>query len=89
VEVLENPENEIVQENHYDPWGLNLIGLEERDWQSRREQKENAWQFNAKSELETTFALHWLETPNRAYDAQTGRFWCVWVKKPATTSFVR
>jgi hypothetical protein len=67
----------VFQENHYDPWGLNLKGIEENDAQTQQNVSENRLQSNAQSERETFFGLAWLETPNRPVDAQIGRMWGV------------
>ncbi len=53
-----------VQENHYDPFGLNLKGLET--------QGDFRWLYNAQNELETLHELDLYETPFRSYDAQLG-----------------
>jgi hypothetical protein len=67
----------VFQENHYDPWGLNLKGIEENDAQTQQNVGENRLQSNAQSERETFFGLKWLETDFRAVDAQVGRLWGV------------
>jgi hypothetical protein len=67
----------VFQENHYDPWGLNLKGIEENDLQTQQNTGENRLQSNAGSERETSFDLAWLETAFRPVDAQVGRLWGV------------
>jgi hypothetical protein len=67
----------VFQENHYDPWGLNLTGIEENDLQTQQNVGENRYQSNAGSERETSFGLEWLETAFRPVDAQVGRLWGV------------
>ncbi|MDJ1492869.1 RHS repeat-associated core domain-containing protein [Cytophagaceae bacterium DM2B3-1] len=57
----------IVQENHYDPWGLNLAGIET---QSNPNHK---FQFLGQ-EKQDEFNLNWVETFFRSYDPQLGRF---------------
>ncbi|MDJ1505728.1 hypothetical protein [Xanthocytophaga agilis] len=56
----------IVQENHYDPWGLNLAGIET---QSNPNDK---FQYNGKEKQEE-FGLDWIDYGTRMYDAQLGR----------------
>ncbi len=63
--ILE-PIAKAIQENHYDPFGLNLKGLET--------QGDFRWLYNAQNELETLHELDLYETPFRSYDAQLGRF---------------
>ncbi len=57
----------IVQENHYDPWGLNLTGIEVQGT------PEHHYQYNG-IEREKSLALNWDMAQYRAYDAQLGRF---------------
>ena len=57
----------IVQENHYDPWGLNLAGIEVTG------NPEHKWQFNGQ-EKQTEFGLNWQSYRFRDYDPQTARF---------------
>ncbi|MDJ1505196.1 LamG-like jellyroll fold domain-containing protein [Xanthocytophaga agilis] len=57
----------IVQENHYDPWGLNLAGIETQG------SPNHEFQFSGK-EKEDEFGLNWLDLGARMYDAQLGRF---------------
>ena len=59
----------IVQENHYDPWGLNLAGIEKQG------SPDHKFQYNGgKTERNKDLGLHWDETPLRSYDYQLGRF---------------
>jgi RHS repeat-associated protein len=57
----------IAQENHYDPWGLNLVGIEKNGTPNHR------FQFMG-VEKESNFNLNWIETNKRGYDPQLGRF---------------
>ncbi|MDN3689144.1 DUF6443 domain-containing protein [Cyclobacterium jeungdonense] len=59
----------VVQEDHYDPWGLELSGLEYRE----EDREKNNYKFNAGSLL--LDRLGWYQTPNRLYDPVLGRFW--------------
>ena len=56
-----------VQENHYDPWGLNLVGIESISGQDSK------FQYNGK-EKQTDFGLNWLDYGARMYDPQLGRW---------------
>jgi RHS repeat-associated protein len=60
----------VVQEAHYDPWGLELAPL----GYNAPQNAEDRFKFNGGSERETGLGLHWDETPFRPYDAQLGRF---------------
>ena len=57
----------IVQENHYDPWGLNLAGIETQG------QPDHKYQYNGK-EKQDEFGLDWSDYGARMYDAQLGRW---------------
>ncbi|MCC2548204.1 DUF6443 domain-containing protein [Hymenobacter sp. BT175] len=67
VQVKHNPGLQ-VQENHYDPWGLSLAGLEKTGGQG-----ENKHQYNGK-EKQTELGLGWNDYGARMYDAQLGRW---------------
>ena len=55
------------QENHYDPFGLNLVGIEQADVPN------SAFQYNGKEKQED-LGLNWLDYGARMYDAQLGRW---------------
>ena len=60
----------IVQENHYEPFGMTLKGL---DYVLEEKQK-NKFLYNGESERTEDLGLLWDETPFRPYDKQLGRF---------------
>jgi RHS repeat-associated protein len=60
----------IVQENHYDPWGLNLAGIEKQGLPNHE------FQYNGKEKQEE-LGLNWLDYGARMYDAQLGRWHAV------------
>jgi len=55
------------QENHYDPFGLNLVGIEMADLPN------SSFQYNGKEKQED-FNLNWTDYGARMYDAQLGRW---------------
>ncbi|MDJ1505189.1 LamG-like jellyroll fold domain-containing protein [Xanthocytophaga agilis] len=58
----------IVQENHYDPWGLNLVGIETQGNPNHK------LQYNG-IEKEESFGLNWNMADFRVQDPQLGRLW--------------
>ncbi|WP_314511907.1 RHS repeat-associated core domain-containing protein [Xanthocytophaga agilis] len=57
----------IVQENHYDPWGLNLAGIETQG------NPNDKFQYNGKEKQEE-FGLDWIDYGARMYNPQLGRW---------------
>ncbi len=60
----------IIQENHYEPYGMTLKGL---DYVINPAQK-NQFLYNDGTEREESMGLEWDETPFRPYDKNLGRF---------------
>lgn len=58
----------VVQENHYDPWGLNLAGIEQQG------QPDDKFQYNG-IEKEDALGLNWNMADFRSQDPQLGRLW--------------
>ncbi|MDX2305614.1 MAG: RHS repeat-associated core domain-containing protein [Microscillaceae bacterium] len=58
----------ITQENHYYPFGLNIVSLEKKG------EPNHKFQWNKMSEKNTEFGLNWYETKFRTYDIQLGRW---------------
>lgn len=56
-----------IQENNYDPFGLNLVGIESSSTYDSK------FQYNGKEKQED-FGLNWSDYGARMYDAQLGRF---------------
>ena len=59
-----------IQENHYDPFGLNLVGIESSS------NYDSKFQYNGKEKQED-FGLNWTDYGARLYDAQLGRWHAV------------
>jgi RHS repeat-associated protein len=57
----------LVQENHYDPWGLNLAGIEKQG------NPDHKFQYNGK-EKQDELKLRWVDYGWRNYDSQLGRW---------------
>ncbi len=57
----------IVQENHYSPWGLNLVGIEKTG------NPDNEFQYNGKEKI-GELGLNWNDYGARYYDPQLGRW---------------
>lgn len=62
---VQHVEPMLVQENHYDPWGLNLAGIEKQG------APEHMFQYNDKEKIDE---LGWYDYLARQYDPQLGRF---------------
>ena len=58
------------QENHYDPWGQNLVGIEDLG------NPDAKFQFNGKEKQED-FGLNWTDYGARMYDNQLGKWHAV------------
>jgi RHS repeat-associated protein len=71
VDVTNTATNEILQENHYYPFGLAMQG----PWMDDALALDNAYQYNGK-ELNSDFGLGWNDYGARWYDASVGRWWC-------------
>ena len=61
--------NEILQENHYYPFGMNMEGV----WMNDAGAKDSKYQYNGK-ELNDDFGLNWNDYGARWYDAGIGRW---------------
>lgn len=60
----------IVLENHYPPFGLNLVGIETQG------QPDHKFQYNGKEKQEE-LGLNYIDYGARMYDAQLGRWWVI------------
>ncbi|MDX2189334.1 MAG: RHS repeat-associated core domain-containing protein, partial [Bacteroidota bacterium] len=61
--------SEILQENHYYPFGMNMEGV----WLNDAASKDSKYQYNGK-ELNDNFGLGWSDYGARWYDAAIGRW---------------
>ena len=71
VDVTNTSTNEILQENHFYPFGLDMAG----PWMNDAA-LDNQYKYNGK-ELNGDFGLNWMDYGARWYDASIGRWWCV------------
>ncbi len=62
----------VVQETHYDPWGLELAGI----GYIADATLEDKFTYNGKEKVDD-LALNWLDYGARNYDARLGRWWSV------------
>jgi len=67
IEMIESP---IIQENHFYPFGMNLIGI------NKDTEPNNKWQFQGQ-EIQDDFNLQWSSFKWRNADIQLGRFFSV------------
>ena len=70
--TIEQGAGEILQENHYYPFGMRMDGR----WQNDASVADNAYQYNGK-ELNEDFGLDWLDYGARWYDPAVGRWGAV------------
>jgi RHS repeat-associated protein len=61
----------LLEETHYYPFGLTMAGISSKTVGKLR----NKFKFNAGTELNEEFDLHYYETNFRSLDPQVGRFW--------------
>ncbi|AEE49720.1 RHS repeat-associated core domain-containing protein [Haliscomenobacter hydrossis] len=70
VDITNTPStNDILQENHYYPFGANYEG----PWLMNDAARDTKYQFNGK-EMNDDFGLNWMDYGARWYDAAIGRF---------------
>jgi RHS repeat-associated protein len=67
---ISHTKSNILQEDHYYPFGMNMHGLSS----SASLSKPNNYKFNGGTELTADFGWQMYDTPFRSYDAQLGRF---------------
>ncbi|MBN8684316.1 MAG: RHS repeat-associated core domain-containing protein [Chitinophagales bacterium] len=72
VNVLNTLDNELLQENHYYPFGLTMRG----PWVNDEGLGANRYLYNAK-EFNSDFGLKWLDYGARWYDPAVSRWWGV------------
>jgi RHS repeat-associated protein len=70
VDVTNTASNEILQESHFYPFGLDMAG----PWMNDAAQ-DNFYKYNGK-ELNGDFGLNWMDYGARWYDGSLGRWWC-------------
>lgn len=68
--TITNDPPAIVQENHYDPWGWNLVGIETEG------DPEHQWQYNGKEKIED-LGLYQSDYGARMYDGVLGRWYVI------------
>jgi RHS repeat-associated protein len=71
VDVTNTASNEILQESHFYPFGLDMAG----PWMNDAA-LDNLYKYNGK-ELNGDFGLNWMDYGARWYDGALGRWWCV------------
>jgi RHS repeat-associated protein len=71
VDVTNTASNEILQENHFYPFGLDMAG----PWMNDAA-LDNQYKYNGK-EYNGDFGLNWMDYGARWYDASVGRWWWV------------
>jgi RHS repeat-associated protein len=71
VDVTNTASNEILQESHFYPFGLDMAG----PWMNDAAQ-DNFYKYNGK-ELNGDFGLNWMDYGARWYDGSLGRWWSV------------
>ncbi|MBK7939720.1 MAG: hypothetical protein IPJ82_22700 [Lewinellaceae bacterium] len=81
VDVTNTSANEILQENHFYPFGLDMAG----PWMNDAV-LDNQYKYNGK-ELNGDFGLNWMDYGARWYDASVGRWWSVDLMSSKTKSW--
>lgn len=69
IDITTTASTEVLQENHYYPFGMNMSG----SWQDDAAARNYPYQYNGK-ELNEDFGLGWNDYGARWYDASLGRF---------------
>ncbi len=67
---IKHTQDLIVQENHYDPWGLELAGIQKAGTH------DDKWKFQGKEQV-SDVGLNWSDFSARYYDPQLGRWHAV------------
>jgi RHS repeat-associated protein len=70
IDITTTASTEVLQENHYYPFGMNMSG----PWQDDAAARNNQYQYNGK-ELNEDFGLGLYDYGARWYDASLGRWW--------------